>query len=126
MTREKDTREAPTTPTAENKPSPLGSDTSYPSIIEAIDIYIALEHDKNQMIKDVFPRARTIQPEWSGGSFYDALKILGETAPYDLAMKSQDALLQTVIGIERYYDIEGHDNTVDILNLTKRILLYHS
>ena len=103
-----------------------GSRMKFNKVIEAIDLFIALEHDKSQMIKDVFPRARAIQPEWRGGSFYDALKILEETPSYDLAMKSQDALLQTVIGIERYYDVEGHDNTVDVLKLTKRILLYHS
>jgi len=101
-------------------------DEALQPLIAAIDRFIALEHDKSQMIKDVFPRARALQPEWSGGSFYDALKILRETASYDLAMGLQDDLLKTRIGIKRYYDVEGHDNTVDVLKLTKRILLYHS
>ena len=99
------------------------SDSSCQTIIEAIDIYITIEKDKTNMIKGVFPRAYATRLGWSGGSFYDALKILGETAPYDLAMKCQDILLQ-MLGIERYYDVEGHDNTVDVLKLTKRILLY--
>ena len=97
-------------------------DTSYKTIIDAIDSYTSIEEDKTKMIKGVFPRAYTTRPGWSGGSFYDALKILGEEAAYDLAMNCQDILIQC-LGIPRYYDLEGHDNTVDVLKLTKQILL---
>jgi len=77
------------------------------------------------MIKGVFPRAYAARLGWKGGSFYDALKILGKEAAYDLAMNCQNELLHC-LGISRYYDLEGHDNTVDVLKLTKQILLYDS